>query len=91
MSAYAAKRPISPRMWWFVPATPLEVLRSFKDTVARSVGGPLSAADDRKLASGNTLFLVDPTSRIRGIYDASDEESVDRLLHDAGLLINRGY
>jgi hypothetical protein len=91
VAGYVKKRPISPRIWWFVPSTPPAVADSFEEAIAKGVGGPLSETDRKKLVSGNTLFLVDSMSRLRGIYDASDEESVDRLLHDAGLLINRGY
>ena len=91
VAAFVKKRPISPRMWSFVPATPVEVVGSFNEALSRSIGGPLSDTDKKKLTSGETLFLVDSASRLRGIYSASDEESVDRLLHDAGLLINRGY
>jgi len=88
---YVKQRPISPRMWWFVPETPPEVASSARDAIAKAVGGPLSPSDEKKLATGNTLFLVDPASRLRGIYDASDPDSLDKLLHDAGLIINRGY
>jgi hypothetical protein len=124
VATYVKKHPISPRMWWFVPETPAEVVGSFNEILSRAIGGPLSDTDRKKLTSGDTLFLVDSASRVRGIYeiggplsdtdrkkltsgdtlflvdsasrargiyDASDEESVDKLLHDAGLLINRGY
>ena len=88
---YVSKRPISPRMWWFIPTTPPEVLAAMREAVAHSVGGPLSVNDEKRFGSGNTLFLIDPRGRLRGIYDASDQDSLDKLLHDAGLIINRGY
>jgi hypothetical protein len=81
----------SPITWRFVPRTPADVLDAVRDALSKRIGGPLSEADQAKLQRGNTVFLVDPQSRMRGIYDVSDEASVKQLLHDAGLIINRGY
>jgi protein SCO1/2 len=88
---YAKEFRPSPLAWRFVPKTPADVLDAAASAVSKRVGGPLSAEDQAKLRRGNTLFLVDPQSRLRGIYDGSDPESVKQLLHDAGLVINRGY
>jgi hypothetical protein len=91
VAGYVKTRPISPRMWRFVPATPPAVSSAAKEAIAKMVGGPLSGVDETRFGAGNTLFLVDSESRLRGIYDASDTASIDKLLHDAGLVINRGY
>jgi cytochrome oxidase Cu insertion factor (SCO1/SenC/PrrC family) len=91
VSTYAKQFKPSPLTWRFVPHATAEVFGAAGSAVSTRVGGPLSEADQAKLRRGNTLFLVDPQSRLRGIYDASDVDSVTLMLHDAGLIINRGY
>ena len=39
---------------------------------------------------GTHFVLVDQQGRIRGYYDSSDADVVDRVLADAAMLINRG-
>jgi hypothetical protein len=40
---------------------------------------------------GTHFVLVDRELRIRGYYDSSAPDVVERVLHDAAMLINRGY
>jgi hypothetical protein len=91
VSTYEKQFRPSPITWRFVPKTPAAVLDAVRDALSKRIGGLLSEADQAKLQRGNTIFLIDPQSRLRGIYDISDEASVKQLLHDAGLIINRGY
>jgi hypothetical protein len=36
------------------------------------------------------FVLVDPAMQIRGYYDLADDEAMNLLLRDIGLLLNRG-
>jgi cytochrome oxidase Cu insertion factor (SCO1/SenC/PrrC family) len=81
---------VSPRMWKFLNGVPPEVDQAARSALQRRTGFPLDRVSLAALFSGNTLFLVDAAMKIRGAYDASDPDSLDTLMHDAGLLLNRG-
>jgi protein SCO1 len=51
--------------------------------------GPVDAVRDA-VSQGTSLVLVDSEGRIRGRYDPEDADSVDRVVRDAALLVNRG-
>jgi len=73
-TAYRASR----RTWHFVSGPPDQV---------RSLLEDFGVAE----RTPQTRFvLVDPAMQIRGFYDLADEEALDLLLRDIGLLINRG-
>jgi protein SCO1 len=42
------------------------------------------------LSQGTKLVLIDGEGRIRARYDAEDPDSVERVVRDAALLVNRG-
>ncbi len=42
------------------------------------------------IGHGSHFVLIDAKMRIRGYYDPSQDDSVDLLLRDAGLLASRG-
>jgi cytochrome oxidase Cu insertion factor (SCO1/SenC/PrrC family) len=81
---------VSPRMWHFLAGVPVDVDRAATSAVERRFGFPPDRASLTALFTGNTLILVDATLKIRGVYDASITDSMDSLMHDAGLLLNRG-
>jgi protein SCO1/2 len=81
---------VSPRMWRFLGGVPPELDRAATSAVQRRFGFPPDRAALTALFTGNTLLLVDATLKIRGAYDASNPDSLDSLMHDAGLLLNRG-
>jgi protein SCO1/2 len=78
MSEYSTGFRASRRTWRFVSGAPDQVR---------------SLLDDFRVAerTPQTRFvLVDPAMQIRGFYDLADDEALDLLLRDIGLLINRG-
>src|SRR5216683_1145217 len=51
---------------------------------------PAPADDLMSIGHGSHFVLIDAKMRIRGYYDPSQDDSVDLLLRDAGLLASRG-
>jgi cytochrome oxidase Cu insertion factor (SCO1/SenC/PrrC family) len=78
MSAYSTAYRASRRTWRFVSGPAAQV---------RSLLEDFQVAER---APQTRFVLVDPAMQIRGYYDLADEEAVDLLLRDIGLLINRG-
>jgi protein SCO1 len=90
LAAYARQHRASPRMWKFLTGP----LGSVQDTV---VGGLKIAMGDiegqqdfASIMHGTHFVLVDQQGRIRGYYDSSGADVVDRVLADAAMLVNRG-
>jgi cytochrome oxidase Cu insertion factor (SCO1/SenC/PrrC family) len=81
---------VSPRMWKFLAGVPPPVDRAARQAVEHRFGFPPDRVALAALFSGNTLLLVDASMKIRGVYDASSPDGLDSLMHDAGLLLNRG-
>ncbi len=91
LAAYARLHRASPRMWSFLTGP--------ADAVAEAVVGGLKIAMEPQRTAdggfagvlhGSHLVLVDAAGRVRGYYDSLDAREVDRLVRDAGLLVNRG-
>lgn len=85
---YAAKYKANPARWHFVTGELDEV----RDTVVRGfkVSMQGQGGDPSQVVHGSHVVLVDRRLRIRGYYDVNDDEALDRLLRDAGLLLARG-
>jgi protein SCO1 len=78
MSHYSTAYRVSRRTWRFVSGPPDQV---------RSLLEDFQVAE----RTPQTRFvLVDPAMQIRGFYDLADDEALNLLLRDIGLLINRG-
>jgi protein SCO1/2 len=89
LAAYARAHRASPRMWTFVTG-PAD---SVRDTVERGLRVSVGRAPDDPspagISHGTHLVLVDGERRIRGYYDPDAPDTVDRLVRDAALLVNR--
>lgn len=77
---WARAHAANPRVWAFVGGEGGPV-----DAAVRGLGGPPPGS-----CAVSELVLLDGRSRIRGRYPPDDPGALDRLLRDAGLLINRG-
>jgi protein SCO1/2 len=90
LAAFARKHRASPRMWSFLTGPFDAVRKTVVDgmKVGMGRGGPES--DFASIFHGTHFVLVDKDMQIRGYYDSSAADSVDRVLRDAGLLANRG-
>lgn len=90
---FAKRYRVSPRAWTFLTGDPEQIKHTVVDGLKVSMGKD-PGTDDDDLASifhGTHFVLVDSQMQIRGYYDSHDDDSVDLLLRDAGLLANRGY
>jgi protein SCO1/2 len=91
LAAYARAHRASPRLWSFLtgaePAVRAAVVDGMKIAMERQRG---PGGGFEGVLHGSALVLVDQRGRVRGAYDSSDDVALDRLVRDAGLLVNRG-
>jgi protein SCO1/2 len=92
LTAYAAKHRASPRMWRFLTGPLGQVRETVVDGLKIAMGdaAPKGEQDFASVMHGTHFVLVDHRGRIRGYYNSSDADVVDRVLADATMLINRG-
>ncbi len=90
LAAYARAHRASPRMWTFLTgaedAVKEAVVSGMKIAMEREAGAD---GRSRGVLHGTALVLVDGRGRVRGYYDPEDDTALDRLVRDAGLLVNR--
>ncbi len=88
LERYARQYRASPRMWSFLtgpaPAIRAAVVGGLKAGLEGEGGAPEAISHDAH------LVLVDGEGRVRGVYDTSEPDAVDRVVRDVGLLVNRG-
>ncbi len=83
---YAEKNNIDTQNWNFVTGEK-------QDLYELGVNGYLVSSQEDALAPGGFLhsekfILVDTQGRIRGMYDGTQKEQVDKMINDARLLVN---
>lgn len=97
LAAYARQHKASPRVWKFLTGPPEAVKTAVVDGLkiamgdTEAAGPPGTPAPERDFASvmhGTHFVLLDQQARIRGYYDSSDADVVDRVLADAAMLVN---
>ena len=79
-------------MWRFLTG-PLDQVRDTVVDGLKIAMGDQAIEGEQDFASvmhGTHFVLVDQRGRIRGYYDSTDSDVVDRVLTDATMLINRG-
>jgi protein SCO1/2 len=87
--AYAAEHHVLDRRWNFLTGSRSEIERLAKDLYFANLndGRSYGVAD---LVHTETVFLVDPRGRIRGVYNGTLELDMDRLVDDIGVLMKEG-
>ena len=89
LAEYARHHRASPRLWSFLTgpeeAVKDAVVKGLKVSMGRAAGG-----GPGDIFHGSHLVLVDGRGRVRGYYDSEDQQAVDHVVRDAGLLVNRG-
>jgi protein SCO1/2 len=88
--AYAQRHKASPRMWTFLTGDPESIKQTVVDGLKVAMGREGPADDLMSIFHGNHFVLVDAQGRIRGYYLSNDDQAVENLVRDAGLLVNRG-
>lgn len=88
LAAYAHEHRASDRAWSFLTG-PLDDIKAVViDGLKTSMGNGDPQGNFEGIFHGSHFVLVDPAMQIRGYYDANDADSVERLLIDAGWLLN---
>ena len=77
-------------MWTFLTGPLDEIRDTVEGSMKIAMGGVEGEQDFASIVHGTHFVLVDRDLRIRGYYDSTDPEVVDRVLGDAAMLINRG-
>ena len=54
------------------------------------IGRGASAADLGSIFHDSHVVLVDPAMRIRGYYNIANDDGIDTLMRDIGMIIARG-
>jgi protein SCO1/2 len=92
LTAFAAKHHASPRMWRFLTGPLGQVRDTVVDglKIAMGEGAVTGEQDFASIMHGTHFVLVDQRGRVRGYYNSTDADVVDRVLADATMLINRG-
>jgi protein SCO1/2 len=87
LAAYARARGADPRRWVFLTgeqqALQRTVVDGFKTVMERGDGSP------ETILHASHVVLVDGAGRIRGYYDAADDDCVERVSRDARALVER--
>jgi protein SCO1/2 len=88
---YARQHHASPRLWSFLTG-PRAIIRGVVVDGLRAAMGEEVAPDGGSAGPFHDahLVLVDRAGRVRGYYDSSDTEAMERVVRDAALLVNRG-
>ncbi|HYQ81123.1 MAG TPA: SCO family protein [Anaeromyxobacteraceae bacterium] len=87
---YARAHHASPRLWSFLTGPEEAVRRAVVDGLKVSMGRERDDGSAEAIFHGSHLVLVDARARVRGYYDPEEPGALDRLVRDAGLLVNRG-
>ena len=90
LEEYAEHHRVSPRMWSFVTGPPEDVKKTVVSGLKQSMGREGPEDDVGSIFHGTHFVLVDQRMRIRGYYDSSSDEAIERMIRDVGLLVNRG-
>ena len=78
----------NPHVWRFLSSTLAETKKLLMDAFQSSVGDKEIANSIMDVAHSNKLVLVDQEGNVRGYY-STDKDSINQLMIDTGLLINR--
>jgi protein SCO1 len=84
LAGFIFRRCASPRPAITAPEIRQVVVKGLKAGFDRDGSAPGGISHDAH------LVLVDGGGRLRGVYDSSEPDAVDRVVRDVGLLVNRG-
>ncbi len=78
-------------MWSFLTGDPESIRKTVVEGLKIAMGKEAPSDDNLMgIFHGTQFVLVDAQSRIRGYYHSNDDQAVEALVRDAGLLVNRG-
>ena len=80
----------SPRMWSFSTGPDEAVKQAVVGGLKVAMPGRKGAEAPEGIFHGTHLVLVDGRGRVRGYDDSAEDGVVERVVRDAGLLVNRG-
>ncbi len=89
LAEFARKYRASRRVWSFVTGPRSVIHDTVVEGMKVAMGSEGSIEDPENVFHGTHVVLIDEKMRIRGYYDSEDDEGLDLLLRDAGLLANR--
>ncbi len=90
LTEYGHRFRTNPRMWKLLTGSFENIRGTVVDGLKIAMGEPVGDSDFASVFHGTHFVLVDQSLQIRGYYDSSSPDAVDRVLRDAATLINRG-
>jgi protein SCO1 len=90
LAEYAKMFHASPRIWSFLTGSPTAIREIAVNGLKMSLGE--ERKDDGRFEGvfhDAHLVLIDGKGRVRGYYDSQEDDVVDTVVRDAGLLVNR--
>ena len=88
--AYGIEHRFWPHMWSFLTGAPPEVKKAVVEGLKVSMGRDGPPGNFMGIFHGGHFVVVDQTGMIRAYVDSHDEDAVERVVRDVGLLANRG-
>jgi len=88
LMAYAKENRASSHAWSFLTGPLGDIKTVVSDGLKIAMGNDSPDGNFEGIFHGSHFVLVDPQMRIRGYYDANDPGAVERLLRDAGNMLN---
>jgi protein SCO1/2 len=88
LTAYARRYRAAPGRWRFVTGGREAVWRLAREGFKLGIGEEGTA--EEPITHSVRLALVDRRGRIRGYYDATDAQAMERLYHDTRLVLHEG-
>jgi len=88
LTEYAKEHKASPRLWSFLTGDRAELQKTVVDGL--HVHMSKEGDDLMSIGHGGHFVLVDANMQVRGYYDSGEADAVDRILRDAGRLMQLG-
>jgi protein SCO1 len=86
LAAYAAQHGANTARWSFLTGQVADITRTVVDALKIAVERQPDRPVGESILHGSHFVLVDSAMNIRGYYALSDEDALERLLHDLALI-----
>src|SRR5690349_6501922 len=90
LDAFASQYGATAR-WSFLTGPVAAIKHAVTDGLKTAMGNEGDPGDFMKIFHGEHFVLIDAEMNIRGFYAASDADSEDKLMRDAGLVVNHTH
>lgn len=90
LAGYAERYGANPERWLFLTGDPVEIKELVQEGFRLSAVSVGRESDDPVIFHSSRFILVDRAGEVRGYYDSSDKNALDRLRNNARTLLSQG-